>query len=286
MCPPPVGGPCRTARRRPGSAEGSGVRRVCREEGLSVRRRRSRRRAIGTRAPRVTGAPASAGRSVHVVRDQVACGADRAVRQARRDRPGLWHLVHVGRDPGTGREDAGEAAPCRPRQAHAERHLRSLQGPKARRTAERDPVPRPRPGPRGRVPPVPHRQHRATAFDPGRPDPGGPCRPTHRTGRSASRTRNAAQTAHRSVGATATRSTRDSGVGRVRRRGAQHTASAGVASRAPQNGSSGGLSVIGQAPRGRSSRDRRAALPGPLLRRSAGRWLRPHGGGPPALRPR
>jgi putative transposase len=48
--------------------------RLYREEGLSVRRRRSRKRAIGTRAPIVTAAMANARWSADVVQDQIADG--------------------------------------------------------------------------------------------------------------------------------------------------------------------------------------------------------------------
>ncbi|MGA1764562.1 MAG: IS3 family transposase [Ilumatobacteraceae bacterium] len=48
--------------------------RLYREEGLSVRRRRSRKRAIGTRAPLVTDAMANARWSVDFVQDQFADG--------------------------------------------------------------------------------------------------------------------------------------------------------------------------------------------------------------------
>jgi putative transposase len=48
--------------------------RLCREEGLSVRRRRSRKRAMGTRAPLVTEALANARWSVDFVEDQFADG--------------------------------------------------------------------------------------------------------------------------------------------------------------------------------------------------------------------
>jgi len=48
--------------------------RLYREEGLSVRRRRSRKRAIGTRAPLVTEAMANARWSVDFVQDQFADG--------------------------------------------------------------------------------------------------------------------------------------------------------------------------------------------------------------------
>jgi putative transposase len=48
--------------------------RLCREEGPSLRRRRSRKRAIRTRAPRVTDALAKARWSVDFVQDQFAEG--------------------------------------------------------------------------------------------------------------------------------------------------------------------------------------------------------------------
>ena len=49
--------------------------RLYREEGLTVRKRRSRRRAVGTRAPIVVEAAANARWSLDFVHDQLACGA-------------------------------------------------------------------------------------------------------------------------------------------------------------------------------------------------------------------
>ncbi|MBB3980368.1 transposase InsO family protein [Rhizobium azooxidifex] len=57
--------------------EPSGVNRIYRlyrEEGLSVRKRRARRRAVGTRAPIVVEAKANARWSLDFVHDQFACG--------------------------------------------------------------------------------------------------------------------------------------------------------------------------------------------------------------------
>src|ERR1700709_2867141 len=57
--------------------EPSGVNRIYRlyrEEGLSVRKRRARRRAVGTRAPILIEAKANARWSLDFVHDQFACG--------------------------------------------------------------------------------------------------------------------------------------------------------------------------------------------------------------------
>jgi putative transposase len=57
--------------------EPSGVNRVYRlyrEEGLSVRKRKARRRAVGTRAPILVEAKANARWSLDFVHDQFACG--------------------------------------------------------------------------------------------------------------------------------------------------------------------------------------------------------------------
>jgi putative transposase len=48
--------------------------RLCREEGLTVRRRRARRRAVGTRAPILMEAKANARWSLDFAHDQFACG--------------------------------------------------------------------------------------------------------------------------------------------------------------------------------------------------------------------
>ena len=58
-------------------SEPSGINRIYRlyrEEGLTVRKRRSRRRAVGTRAPIVVKAAANARWSLDFVHDQLACG--------------------------------------------------------------------------------------------------------------------------------------------------------------------------------------------------------------------
>src|ERR1700677_4035902 len=57
--------------------EPSGINRIYRlyrEEGLMVRKRRGRRRAVGTRAPILVEAAANARWSVDFVHDQLACG--------------------------------------------------------------------------------------------------------------------------------------------------------------------------------------------------------------------
>ena len=57
--------------------EPSGINRIYRlyrEEGLTVRKRRTRRRAVGTRAPILVEAVANARWSLDFVHDQFACG--------------------------------------------------------------------------------------------------------------------------------------------------------------------------------------------------------------------
>ena len=59
------------------SGEASGINRIYRlyrEEGLTVHKRRARRRAVGTRAPILVAAKANARWSVDFVHDQLACG--------------------------------------------------------------------------------------------------------------------------------------------------------------------------------------------------------------------
>jgi transposase InsO family protein len=59
------------------AGEPSGVNRIYRlyrEEGLTVRKRRARRRAVGTRAPMIVEAKANARWSLDFVHDQFACG--------------------------------------------------------------------------------------------------------------------------------------------------------------------------------------------------------------------
>jgi putative transposase len=59
------------------AGEPSGINRIYRlyrEEGLTVRRRRARRRAVGTRAPILVEAKANARWSIDFVHDQLACG--------------------------------------------------------------------------------------------------------------------------------------------------------------------------------------------------------------------
>lgn len=61
--------------RRDGEQSGiNRVYRLYREEGLTVRKRRARRRAVGTRAPILVEAKANARWSVDFVHDQLACG--------------------------------------------------------------------------------------------------------------------------------------------------------------------------------------------------------------------
>jgi hypothetical protein len=209
--------------------------RLYREEGLSVRRRRGRKRATGTRAPLITLAVPNARWSVDFVHDQFADGrrfrvfnvvddvtkeclaavvdtsvsGRRVARELtalveRRGKPGLivsdrrgsanspgdcWpeegHRVHLERDARLVGADGRALALHRPRQAYAERHLRGVQRPHEGRVAQRDPVLRARPRPRGGGALGGGLQPHPPAFSPGLPSPGHLRRPTHRNGRSA-----------------------------------------------------------------------------------------------------
>jgi putative transposase len=112
--------------------EPSGINRIYRlyrEEGLTVRKRRARRRAVGARAPILVETKPNARWSLDFVHDQFASGrlfrilnivddvtreclaaggaradyADRTARQAGNDRLGQWHRVHVKWHAGLGR---------------------------------------------------------------------------------------------------------------------------------------------------------------------------------------
>jgi transposase InsO family protein len=61
--------------RRDGEVSGvNRIYRLYREEGLSMRKRKARRRAVGTRAPILVEAKANARWSLDFVHDQFACG--------------------------------------------------------------------------------------------------------------------------------------------------------------------------------------------------------------------
>ena len=121
------------------------IHRLYREEGLTVRKRRGRRRAVGTRAPILVEAAANARWSLDFVHDQLACGrrfrilnivddvtreclaaipdtsisgrtrgagtdgVDRAARQARHDRLGQWDRVHLERHAGLDAQQHGSS---------------------------------------------------------------------------------------------------------------------------------------------------------------------------------
>jgi putative transposase len=133
--------------------------RLYREEGLTVRKRRVRRRAVGVRAPIMVEAKPNARWSLDFVHDQFACGrrfrilnivddvtreclaavpetsipglpggarthgVDRPARQARDDRLGQWHRVHVERHARLGTGEQHYLALHRAGQTHAERLL-------------------------------------------------------------------------------------------------------------------------------------------------------------------
>ncbi len=160
------------------------VYRLYRAEGLAVRKRKGRRRAVGTRAPLAVALQPNARWSLDFVHDQLACGrrfrilnvVDDATREcllavadtsisgkrvareltalvARRGRPRT-----IVSDNGTEFTSNAVLAWCesrrrrlalhRPGQADAERLLRELQRPHARRAPERDAVPGSSPCPR------------------------------------------------------------------------------------------------------------------------------------------
>ena len=155
--------------------EPSGVDRIYRlyrEEGLTVRKRKARRRAVGTRIPILVEVRVNARWSLDFVHDQFALGrrfrilnvVDDVTRQclsaipdtsisgkrvareltalsdARGDRFGQWHRVHFERHPELGKGESGGMALHRARQADAERLHRVLQWPNARRASQREPV--------------------------------------------------------------------------------------------------------------------------------------------------
>ena len=199
--------------RREGEPSGiNRIYRLYREEGLTVRKRRARRRAVGTRAPILVEAKANARWSLDFVHDQFACGrrfrilnivddvtreclaaipdtsiSGRRVarelttlietpRQAGDDRLRQRHRVHLERHPRLGEGSSGRMALHRAGQADAERLRRELQRPDARRASQRDPVPR------SRSRPPAHRrlgrrlQHRKAALLAWLPNAGGLCR--------------------------------------------------------------------------------------------------------------
>ena len=213
--------------------------RLYREEGLTVRRRRGRKCATGTRAPLLTVAAPNARWSVDFVHDQLADGrrlrilnvvddvtkeclaavvdtsisGRRVARElaalvARRGRPELIVSDHgteftFERHARVDTEGGDRLAFHPARQAHAERHLRGLQWPHAGRALERDPVLQPQPRSRSRRPLGRRLQQAQATFGSRLRDPGRLCRPTHRNGRSPPRDGSAPPIAHCSVGAAA-----------------------------------------------------------------------------------
>ena len=154
--------------RRDGERSGKNrIYRLYREEGLTVRKRRARRRAVGTRAPILVEATPNARWSLDFVHDQFACGrrfrvlnvvddvsreclaaipetsisGRRVAREldaliARRGKPGMIvsdkrHRVHLQRHAGLVGGEQDRLALHRARKADAERLLRELQRPDA-----------------------------------------------------------------------------------------------------------------------------------------------------------
>ena len=146
--------------------------RLYREEGLSVRRRRCRKRAVGTRAPIVVEARPNARWSLDFVHNQMASGqrfrvlnvidyvtkrvprghprhvdlsqpgrprtgdARRQVREAEVHRQRQRNRVHLECHPAVGEADRCRVALHRAGAPHAERHLRGIQRPDAGRTPQ------------------------------------------------------------------------------------------------------------------------------------------------------
>ena len=154
--------------------EPSGINRIYRlyrEEGLTVRKRKARRRAVGTRTPILVEARINARWSLDFVHDQFALGRRfrilnigddvtreclaaipdtsisgkrvareltdyRYARQARDDRFRQRHRVHLKRHTGLGKGPSGGMALHRPRPTDAEGYIEFLQWPDARRAAQ------------------------------------------------------------------------------------------------------------------------------------------------------
>jgi transposase InsO family protein len=147
--------------------EPSGINRIYRlyrEEGLTVRKRKARRRAVGTRTPILVEAKVNARWSLDFVHDQFALGrrfrilnivydvtreglaaipvgqtcctraygAHRCTWQATDDRFGQRHRVHLECDPELGKGSSSGMALHRARQTDAERLHRILQWPDVR----------------------------------------------------------------------------------------------------------------------------------------------------------
>jgi hypothetical protein len=136
--------------------------RLYREEGLTVRKRKGRKRAAGSRAPILTEARPNARWSVDFVQDQLSGGRrfrilnviddvtkECLARQAEPDRLRPWDRVHFQRHARVGAGASDRLAFHCSGQADAERDLRGVQRPYARRIAQRDDLLRSRPCPRG-----------------------------------------------------------------------------------------------------------------------------------------
>jgi putative transposase len=166
--------------------------RLYREEGLTVRRRRGRKRATGARAPLLLPVLPNARWSIDFVHDQLACGrrfrilnviddvtkeclaavADTSISGKRAARELAALVARRGRHARLGEREPHRLALHRTGQADAERHLRELQRAHAGRALERDAVLRHRPRPSrhralgGRLQPAP------PPFEPSLSDPG------------------------------------------------------------------------------------------------------------------
>ena len=205
--------------RRDGEPSGvTRIYRLYREEGLMVRKRRTRRKAIGTRAPILVEAKPNARWSLDFVHDQLDNGrrfrvlnivddvtreclasvpdtsisGARVVRElaalvARRGKPEM-----IVSDNGTeltsnavlkwAQDHCIQWHYIAPRQTDAEWLRRELQRAHARRTAQRGGVHQHGPGPRRHRHLGGRLQHRQAALRPGIPDTGGPCRQTQSNG--------------------------------------------------------------------------------------------------------
>ena len=196
--------------RREGEPSGiNRIYRLYRDEGLTVRKRRARRRAVGTRAPILVEARPNARWSLDFVHDQFACGrrfrvlnivddvtreclaaipdtsisgrrvarelteSDQPSRQAGHDRFGPRHRVHLERHPCMVEGSSRRVALHRAGKADAKWLCRELQRPDARRAPERELVLRPGSRPQRHRRMEAGLQHRETAFLAWIPDPGG-----------------------------------------------------------------------------------------------------------------
>ena len=210
--------------RREGEPSGiSRIYRLYREEGLTVRKRRARRRAVGSRAPILVESKPNARWSVDFVHDQLACGrrfrilniVDDVTREClaaipdtsisgRRVARELTVLIERRGKPGMIVSDNGTEFTSNAmlawtqdnrivwhcaRKADAEWLLREFQRAHARRASQREPVPRPRSCPNQDHELDRRLQPATTAFRAGLPHAGSLCRHSLHNMRSSAQPR-------------------------------------------------------------------------------------------------